>query len=336
MTRVCLNPINWLDITAVNADEIQFAQCIRSWGGDECVIGVYTLADAWSLDVRQLWENPKAKFARAEVRTDGVAAWCKGCPRLAAELPPTVEAEEVEADDFWKVINLAYDKSCNLCCLSCRADPVMHAVGSEHYLHLMQFEQRIVRPLLSQATWAFLSGLGDPFGSPAYWHLLSTLTPEEAPNLRWHIQTNGLGFTRKKYDQIPTREQIASVQLSVDAAREATYQRIRGGNWQQLMSNLGFVGNLRARGAIDTLAISMVVQRDNWGQMHEFWQMGCAAGVDMVQFNCLLNQGTYDEVSYADRAVHLPSHPVYEQFKAACADIATYKNPTVIIEVPRE
>jgi wyosine [tRNA(Phe)-imidazoG37] synthetase (radical SAM superfamily) len=335
--RCCLNPFRWLDITAVNQENIQFSQCIRSWGGDDCVLEIIPLHVAAKMDVSRLWNDRQAVQAREQTRAHGVAAWCRGCPRLAAGLEPTQAERPAEYPEHWTHINLAYDKSCNLACLSCRVDRIMHRVGTPHYKLLRQFERAVIRPLLRHAEWAYISGLGDPFGSPAYSRLLRELKPEDAPGLRWHIQTNGIGFTRDAYRMIPTRAQIASVQFSVDAATEGTYTQLRGTSrdWRRLQNNVRFLAELRANGKINTWVISMVVQKCNWGEMHAFYELGKSLGVDAIQYNCLLNQGTYCDTDYADRAVHLSSHPAHAEFAGACDDLSTKTNPSVLLEFPR-
>lgn len=335
--RYCLNPFRWLDITAVNQENIQFSQCIRSWGGDDCVLGIIPLHVAAKMDVSRLWNDRQAMLAREQTRASGTAAWCKGCPRMAAGLEPTLPERPAEYPEHWTHINLAYDKSCNLACFSCRISRIMHRVGTPHYKLLRQFERNVIRPLLQHAEWAYLSGLGDPFGSPAYSRLLRELKPEDALGLRWHIQTNGIGFTRDAYRRIPTRAQISSVQFSVDAATEGTYTQLRGTSrdWRRLQNNMQFLAELRANGEISAWVISMVVQKCNWGEMHAFYELGKAFAADAIQYNCLLNQGTYCATDYADRAVHLAGHPAHAEFAAACDDLSVKTNPSVLLEFPR-
>lgn len=343
MTQACINPFRWLDITAYTSpgqpETLQFAQCIRSWGGDQCIIAVIPLTDAVNMSADALWNVQQAVESRRQVREQGTAYWCAGCPRLAERNSPTEPYEAIDWNDLpksWTTLNLAYDKSCNLACPSCRKSPICVQVGDDNYAALMTFQERVVEPLLRKAEWASVAGLGDPFGSPVYRHLLMTLTPTEAPKLRWHIQTNGLGFTREMIRSIPTWRQIESVQFSVDAATPDVYAGNRGGNWNRLLENLAFVSEMRRRGPVKQLAISMVVQENNWGQMTDFWRFGREHGVDVVQFNALLNQNTYDEAEYKLRAVHLPGHRSNTKFRKACDTIRTYTNPRVLLEMPRD
>lgn len=342
MKRACLNPLRWLDITTYSTigepPAIQFAQCIRSWGGDQCIIAVVPLVEAVDMNADDLWNIPHAVGSRRQVLESGTAAWCAGCPRLSEGHSPTEPRESINWNDLptsWTTLNLAYDKSCNLACRSCRTAPIYAAVGSDENDLLMRFQSRVVKPLLCKAEWASLAGLGDPFGSPVYRHLLLTLTPEEAPRLRWHIQTNGLGFTREMVGDIPTRDSIESVQFSIDAATEDVYFTNRGGSWTRLMENLEYAHELRRSGPVKQLAISMVVQENNWGQMTDFWLLGKKYGVDVVQFNAILQQNCFTDEEYKQRAVHLRSHPVNRQFVRACNELRRYTNPSVLMEMPR-
>jgi hypothetical protein len=340
--RVCLNPLTWLDITAYSApgeNTIQFSQCIRSWGGNECVLATIPLADACKMNVEDLRDLPSAKKAREQVVSRGLTDWCATCPRLREGQSPTMLCGEVNWDSLpstWTILNLAYDKSCNLACPSCRPFPILWKPCDEQYDMLMEFQDRIIRPLLKQANTACLAGLGDPFGSPVYRHLLETLNPEDAPTLGWHIQTNGVGFTPDQLGRIPTRTQINSVQFSIDAAKPKTYRVVRGNHWKVVNDNLRFAGHLRQSGFISQLAISMVIQECNWGEMVDFYRLGRHVGCDIVQFNALLNQHTYSEEDYKARAVHLSGHPVQPKFMKVCDEMRAWTEPRVLLEFPRD
>ncbi len=340
--RACLNPYQWLDISSPSPPgrfDVQFAQCIRSWGGDGCILQIVPLEKAAEMNVAPLWNSGAAATARQQTRETGTAAYCAGCPRLAAGYDPTVERDSIDWADVkphWTHINLAYDKSCNLSCPSCRVRPDCVRPGCREYDLLQRFQTNIIKPLLWDAEWAYLAGLGDPFGSPSYRRLLMELQPEDAPDLSWHIQTSGLGFTPNALSSIPTRSQIKSVQFSIDAASAATYAINRRADWGLLLDNLKFAGLLRYCGKIDTLAISMVVQQNNWREMEEFYLLGQRNSVDIVQFNPLLYQHTFTRDEHQRRAVQEPGHPEHADFAKACRALIGRTNPQVIIEAPRE
>lgn len=327
--QACLNPIRWLDITAHDARKIQFSQCVRSWGGDDCVLCIVPLEEACELSLSMLWNLPAARRAREQTRRDGFALWCAGCPKMGTL--PDVDVEQLAAANQWTHINLAYDRTCNLACPSCRPRKwTTHRRDSEM---LLRFQDKLIKPLLRHAEWAYLAGLGDPFGSPAYRRLLMDLQPDDVPLLNWHIQTNGIGFTPEAYGMIPTRRQVVSVQVSVDAATEATYRENRGGDWRQLMSNLDFLAGLRSDELVRQFCISFVVQANNWLEMEAFVELGESLGVDAVLFNALLDQGTYKPGEYQTRAIHLPEHSEHVNAMAAIERLAN--NPSVRVEIPR-
>lgn len=340
--RACLNPYQWLDISSPSPPgrfDVQFAQCILSWGGDKCILSIVPLEAAAEMDVELLWNSEAATLARKQTRETGRAAYCDGCPRLAGGYDPTVEAESIDWADVkphWTHINLAYDKSCNLCCPSCRVRPDCVRPGGREYDWLQRLQANIIKPLLRNAEWAYLAGLGDPFGSPSYRRLLTELQPEDAPGLSWHIQTNGLGFTPSALADIPTRSQIKSVQFSIDAASAATYAVNRRADWELVTDNLTFAGHLRQRDEIDLLAISMVVQANNWREMEEFYRLGERHSVDIVQFNPLLYQHTFTRDEHRRRAVQEPGHADRAAFVQACRAMRDRTSPRVVIEVPRE
>lgn len=336
----CSNPFEWLDITAWGYDTVKFSICVESWAGPACRLAEVPLASVASFSIDSLWNSPEAQHIRHEANRDGIASMCRNCPRLAchadAENNKRPEAPLPLTSRGPKTLNLAYDRSCNLQCPSCRMHSILHAPGTEMHETLDVFQENIIRPLLATADRAFLAGLGDPFGSPCYWRLLRTTEPEHAPTLKWYILTNGQGFTPERYAQIPTRDQIDSVQFSIDAATPETYAINRNSNWGRLLANLAFAGQLRHDGKLDKLDISMVVQQNNYREIPAFVELAKANHVDTVLFNGLLNQGTYQYADYTARAVCAQRHAEHKAAMALLDQAKQTEGIDVIVELPRE
>jgi hypothetical protein len=340
----CPNPFEWLDVTAWDRADVKFSLCIESWGGDAARLCTMPIAAAAEIDL-DAWYNTLHTRAIREAQAAGFAEFCARCPRRRDAAPPVVPATAgvrekyaaLAAGPLWpKSLNLAYDKSCNLACPSCRTAAIVERPGSPHYAALERFQDRVIKPLVRRAETVCLAGLGDPFGSPLYFALLTSIQPEEAPDLHWYILTNGLGFTPENYEKIPTRGRIRGVQVSIDAASEEVYRLNRGGSWPRLLDNLVFLSSLRHAGRIGTLDISMVVQENNWGQIHEFAQMGVEFGVDRVQYNALLQQGQCSSAEYRRRAVHREGHPLRRKLLAALEDVRRQAaGLEIIVEMPR-
>lgn len=338
----CRNPWDWLDVTVWFQDRIKLGWCICSWAGNAAELAWLPCDTLAERGVASLWNSPELVEIRRQWQS-GVADPCKQCPRLCEGVGPPGERADIQSArykslecDGPRTLNLAYDRTCNLACKSCRPEPLRCNPGSRRHAELMRFQEQFIKPALATAERAFLAGQGDPFGSPAYWSLLSTLTPEQAPRLQWHVQTNGQGFTKENYDAIPTRTQIDSVQFSVDAASGDTYRAIRGGDWRRLLANMSTVAWLRSVGAIDQWTISMVVQTANWREMPAFLALGKDLGCDAVIFNMLLEMGGLIGPQYRTAAVHLPGHPEHAGFRDTLASVRATESPKVITEFPRE
>lgn len=319
----CPNPSRWLDMTIKfhTWDKVGFALCSQCWATHECVLGEYTLsemADPGFYDrFMEVWNSDRTRAIRAQWHERGaLPRMCRSCPRLLAESDPPMRRADV-SDDWLstlmnngsthtdpRVLSLGYDPSCNLACPSCRPAAFRLRPGDERYDHLKVFQRNFVFRLAADATDIHCTGYGDPFGSNLYWELLTTITPDFAPRLKWYFLTNGLGFTPEAYEAIPTRAQIAGVNVSVDAATEDTYRALRGGSWSRLQDNLRFLSTLR----LDKFELGFVVQSANWRELPAFMDSAERLGATRVLLYTLLNHAWGPE-QYALRAIHSPNHP---------------------------
>lgn len=323
---LCENLNEWLDLTAWG-HKVKLALCIECWTGPGGRLGVYTFEEAAELDVHEIWTGPTAQA----IRKSDV---CDLCPHH--HNPPLLPHHRVKAppreDPYPSRVNMAYDRSCNLACPSCRWEK-LQATGSV-YDSIRNFQQKFVRPLLRQVKHALLAGNGDPFGSRLYRELLETVTPEEAPQLEWYLLTNGLGFTQEQFERIPTWNQIREVQVSIDAATPETYLSHRMASWEVLQRNLLFLRALRLSGQIRGLHVSMVFQHDNFREMPDFVQRAVDLGCDSVIFNGL-NPLTYSGPEYLSRAVHRPGHPQFQDLLKIIDQVKDTPGIRVVVEIPR-
>jgi MoaA/NifB/PqqE/SkfB family radical SAM enzyme len=213
-----------------------------------------------------------------------------------------------------KILNLAYDRSCNLSCPSCRTAQIM--IKGEEYDEKRQLQDRLLAVGLDDAQELIVTGSGDPFASKLYRDLLATLDSDKYPQLRVHLMTNGQLFTPlawEKWQKI--QKSIKMVQISIDAASEETYRIVRrGGNFQRLLVNLEFVSSLRRKGALDWVSIEFVVQQANYKEMKGFVELGKHFGFDRAGFAGIRNWGTFGSKEFSLQTVHAPTHPEHYQF----------------------
>jgi len=353
----CPNPWEWLDLTVrwVSYDTVGMAFCSLCWATEEAYLyfGDGRFNDGVPLevlptfDLRGYWNSPRIQEIRRLWLEGIVPPMCRGCPRMAAgELPTVLRSaisdpyhrricdERLTETSGPRTVNLGYDPSCNLACPSCRREPVRFKTGHQTHALLRAFQDRVIRPMLKAARWAFFSGYGDPFGSPLYWELLRTMAPDEHPELELVFLTNGLGFTPDNYLQIPMRNRIKVVQFSIDAFTRETYAKLRGGSWPRLMQNCAFVQELRRQGKIERSEWGFVFQASNWRELPAFLEMARAYNVDKVIVYTLLNH-TMDK-RYAEHAIHHPEHPNHREAMAVLDAARETKDLNVYVELPKQ
>lgn len=256
--------------------------------------------------------------------------WTK-CKAIKNEVLPTIETARADpltqkfidaADgriDGPKDVRLSYDSTCNLSCPSCRSEKIV-AKGKE-FDEIMWVTDTVVRPLLRTAETVMMNGYGDIFSSRSCRRILETMSLETHPRLKFKFITNGVLLTESEWAKFPNiHGMVDSVRVSIDAVKEETYDIVRrGGDFEKLKRNLLFMARLRKEGLIREFMISFVVQRQNFREMADFCRWGAELGCDYVIFEVVQNWNTFSD--FAAEAVHLPSHPLHQEYQEEVAKV---------------
>jgi hypothetical protein len=280
--------------------------------------------------VEEVWNSRVARDFRRSI-LDGSFRYCKAevCPYLQRVDGPVQRVEEVRDERLLEIIRkeltllpfgpsdviCCFDQSCNLSCPTCRTQVIMETA---HGRAITQIQKRLEDEALKEARLLYITGSGDPFGSPFFRRWLQTMKRSSMPNLeRIHLHTNGLLWTRRIWESIPeeTRALVQAATISIDAATAETYAvNRRGGDFATLLDRLAFIARLRAGGPLGYLEIHMTVQANNYREMPEFVDLGRRHDCDRVTFHQLLDWGTFPAEEFAARAVQLPEHPEHGAF----------------------
>lgn len=302
-----------------------------------------------SQDAHAIWNSKRAQEIRRSM-LDGDFKHCsrKLCPLIASNSLPT--RAEARRDPLWrdvidnhkltvdgtpKVINLSNDRSCNLSCPSCRTQRI-NFTGGRGYELRKKLQDRLVEAFFSKPTDDKFSinvtGSGDPFASRVFREFLLGLDGRDFPNMKIALQTNGTLFNEKNWKRIKKiHGNISTVFVSFDAASEATYNVTRrGGNWQHLMKNVGFLSGLRAQGLIKYLRLDFVVQRANFREMPDFVKFGTSLAIDKVFFSQATNWGTWGLSEFKTICPWEPDHPEHADFQRVMRD-PILKHPKVML-----
>ena len=336
----CSKPFTWFEVSRGNlGGEGDTFLCCPTW----LPVPVGNLNQQ---SVSEVWNGSQAEAIRRSI-LDGTFAHCvrANCPHLQAGDGPVMPADAVTDPQLrsaidnqltvlpWgpRDINCSYDRSCNLSCPSCRAELIVETAASDR---IERIQRRLTEEALGDARLLYITGSGDPFGSPYFRRWLQTMRRASMPQLeRIHLHTNGLLWTPARWASIPAdvRELITTADISIDAATAATYAtNRRGGRFEVLLTNLAFVRELRTSGPLRHLSVSMTVQDNNVAEMRDFVRLGQHFAADTVYFGHLVDWGTYPPGGFEARAVHLPGHPRHHALVAMLAD-PVFAGPPVLL-----
>lgn len=324
----CSKPFTWFEVSR-GTEEGQVFLCCPSWL--DTPIG--NLNDQ---SVDEVWNGGVARDIRRSI-LDGSFDYCDfvKCPFLHNVDGPVQYADEVTDPVMLQImrdgltvlpfgprdINCSYDRSCNLSCPSCRTQMITESRNSARILNI---QQKINDHALKDAKLLYITGSGDPFGSPFFRTWLHSMKRSDMPKLETlHLHTNGMLWTPRMWDPIPDeiRALIRSAEISIDGASAATYEtNRRGGRWDTLLENLEFIAGLRANGPLTWLGISMVVQENNFAEMADFVRLGRRFRADAIYFSQLVNWGTFTDEEFKARAVHRPEHPRHQYLREHLRD----------------
>jgi MoaA/NifB/PqqE/SkfB family radical SAM enzyme len=319
----CANPFKWFEVTGWYEPKGDVFLCCPTWL--ETPIG-----NLQQQSVEEIWNGPTAQEIRRSI-LDGSFRHCNEsrCPFLQTVSGPVQRIEDVEDPDLRLVIeqgltalpygpreiNCSYDKSCNLSCPSCRIQVI---VESRQKTEILRIQQKIHDEALADAHLLYITGSGDPFGSPFFRKWLRTLRREDMPNLKTiRLHTNAQLWTPEMWASIAedVRRLVRVVEISIDASTAETYAiNRRGGSFEKLLENLAFISELRRAGPIEKVTISMVVQENNFREMPGFVGLARRFGFDVAYFSQLVNWGTFSDEEFRRRAIHFPDHPRYREF----------------------
>jgi hypothetical protein len=302
--------------------------CCQSWV-------TKSLGNMSDKPVAKVWNSKDAQDFRRSI-LDGSFKYCRDiCPYLQQRDGPVQRVEDVTDPRMREVIDkqmtvlpfgptdiiCCFDQSCNLSCPTCRQRVIMETADADAILDI---QKRLESEALGDAKLLYITGSGDPFGSPFFRRWLQTMDLSAAPALeRIHLHTNGLLWTPRIWASIPAevRKLVRGATISVDAASAQTYAvNRRGGEFETLLKRLAFISELRRSGPLEYLEIHMTVQANNFREMPDFVELGRTYGCDRAAFHQLLDWGSFTPKEYAARAVQLPEHPEHEAFLEMLTD----------------
>ena len=282
--------------------------------------------------VEAVLNSPMAQKIRQSV-TDGSYKYCNhlDCGEMIQNTLPradelkdpqvlnAIARKDFQIDSVDQVL-FALDRTCNLSCPSCRTERISEKMW-ESEEKVGAVDQKLL-PLLPKLRILNINPAGELFASRLSRNVLKLINDESAPDLVLDIISNGTLFSEEEWNKFPgIHRKIRSVRISTDAASKESFEKLRrGGRHDVFLKNMQFLATLRASGVIPQLKFSFTYQRDNFREMREFVAYCERYNADFAIFERLQNLGAFTDAEFRERAVHIPGHPLYEEFLAVIRD----------------
>ena len=321
--KFCPKPFEYLDIHYVDG-EFRAYMCCPTW------LPV-NIGDIEKLGFEALWNGPKAIEIRKSILNESFL-YCdsKLCPEIQAdnlhdknyiykkEYLDDLKLEDGVVPRGPRIVYFSEDRSCNLSCPSCRSDYIN--LPSAEVDRLLKVREGFMPELMRDVESLNICSSGDPFASGIYRDFLFKFEGHKYPRLTINLNTNGVLLTADVFQRMKKiHGNLGSIFISLDAARESTYNIVRrGGDWKKVIANIKNLVEMRKQGLFQHLQLDFVVQDTNYREMPEFVKLGKELGVDQVYFQRISNWGTYSKVEFLKKDMAAPTHPEYEHFKQVC------------------
>jgi sulfatase maturation enzyme AslB (radical SAM superfamily) len=175
------------------------------------------------------------------------------------------------------MLTLETSSRCNLRCVMC--PQAINVVKRPKHMEseMIVSLERFIR----QSNNVQLHGIGEPLASPAFWDSLKFI-PESCDS---SINTNLTVLDDRRLKNL-VASQLRAINVSLDAARPETYQKIRGFSFEEVTNNIRrFVDARRESGKkFPLLFMNMTLMRSNIEEVLEFIDMAADMGADSIYF----------------------------------------------------
>jgi len=291
-------------------------------------------------DVMRNWISDNSYKIRKGVY-DGTYSQCNHtiCPKLNQLIGGRgVPREFLKKEDFQKKYEIntiedvenfknppeeilfGFDRSCNLKCPSCRISMIANdREGSIEYENKFHLLKSIEDNFGSNLRKILVTGSGDPFYSNLYRKYLQNFDKSKYPNLNEiQIITNGIMLNKKMWESLSSAPYIKYIEVSIDAATKNTYENLTrlNGRWDVLIDNLKFLSTLET---VDSIALSMVVSKNNYKEMHKFYTVFSKIfknfkGTLNLHYRQIVDWNTYSKEQLKELQIFNQDHELYSDF----------------------
>jgi MoaA/NifB/PqqE/SkfB family radical SAM enzyme len=243
------------------------------------------IGELCELDFDSIWHSLRAKIIRLSI-ANGCYSYCDPifCDKchLKGEVPYKYDENryKVKEENVPFDMMIGLDDTCNLHCKSCRRE-VWVEKDKNIIIKKKKMADRLLDEAASDTRNLWLAGSGEVFVSEVYKYILKDERCKKREQIS--ILTNGVLFNKKNWDEYLNDYKKVDVIFSIDGGKKETYESLRcGGNFEQVIKNLEFAGELRKEDKISRLQINFVLQAANIKELEILAKIARKAGVDRI------------------------------------------------------
>lgn len=300
MNNVCIQPFTAIEVTR-NGDVYT---CCPPFINNYSIGNIYE-----SENIEDLWFSQKAEVLRKKIlNNDYSLCNLELCRQIK------LASDENYNEKFRclpRYITLAYDKECNLQCITCRDKKYKNTL-EEIEIYDKKIDTILV-PLLKEAKILALSGSGEALFS-AHSRQLIKKVAHINKELKFNINTNGLLFNEENIKALGLKNRINEVFVSLPTINKSVYDQIMlGSNLEVVIKNIKWMAKSQILGEIKKATINTVISVLNYKDISELIHFAKELDIYITisQFNYW---GTVFGKNYEEIAVWNEKHKNHIEF----------------------
>ncbi len=299
MQQVCAQPFTALEIDTNG----NVYTCCPAY------INEFNIGNIYENDnIETLWNGEKAQELRRKIINEDYSL----CNLKLCRQKQLCQKENIsEIAPLPQYITLAYDKECNLQCITCR-DKKYKNTKEQIEIFNKKIDSILV-PLIKEAKILALSGSGEAFYSTHSRMLIKKIAIANQ-DLKFNINTNGLLFNQQNCESLGIRNRINEVFVSLHAFDNNTYNKIMiGSNLEVVLKNIEYMSNAQKTGEINKVTINTVISDINYKEISKI--VAFAKKLDIhITISQFYHWGTEFGKNYEKIAVWEEKHPNHIKF----------------------
>jgi polysaccharide pyruvyl transferase WcaK-like protein/MoaA/NifB/PqqE/SkfB family radical SAM enzyme len=226
-------------------------------------------------------------------------------------------------------VTFSHDFQCNVTCIFCR-DCMRYNTPAQTKA-LDEKIEKYYLPLCKNAKIVKLQGSGEVFASRHSRNLVKAIA-KKYPDVKFHIQSNGIMFDKKNLDELGITERLYKAVICAHAATKETYDKhVINGNFEAVMKNIEWLGELKKSGRLPHFELGFVVTAYNYQEMKDYVRLAQKHGA-LAYFVELRveNEPTFREEKRL--AITDPRHPKHNHLIRLLKD-DIFNSPDCLIDI---